>query len=102
MARVIQSGMIGRDVQCLYCKYSFDCAKKFKKTRKMLFVDILNRMKKTTGVNIFLDPGTKESDILSSSWIEKHPVLLKKFTSMSFEEQLDNLKNPDILRYADN
>ena len=104
LARLFQEQVIpvNADTKCLYCKYAFECAEEFKQNRKILFFDIIHELERKTSVKIFLNPGTIQSDILHGSWIKENSDLLEKFTSMSFDEQLDSLKNPDILKYRHN
>lgn len=102
IARLLQSEYVGDGVQCLYCKYAFQCREKFFTTHKPPYQEVFKKLKRKTGVDIFLvNPETMQKDILDGSWIEKCSELLQKFTSISFEEQQDILLNPDILRYKD-
>lgn len=102
IARLLQSKCVGDSVQCLYCKYAFQCREKFFAAHEVPYREVLKKLKNKTGVDVFLaNPRTMQKDILDGSWIEKCPELLQKFTSISFEEQQDILLNPDILRYKD-
>lgn len=102
IARLLQSEYVGDGVQCLYCKYAFQCRETFFTTHEVPYQEVLKKLKSKTGVDISLvNPRTIQKDILDGSWIEKCSELLKKFTSSSFEEQQDILLNPDILRYKD-
>ena len=100
IARLIQSGAVEDDVKCLYCRYAFECSEEYLQDKKLLFTSLIKKIEQGTGVNIFVDSETVHKEILAGSWIESRPELLERFTSMTFEEQLDSLKNPDILYYG--
>lgn len=101
LARTLQDEISCDCVKCLYCKYAPECLEDFK-SKKYLFIDILNILERQTGVVIFLNPKQKPKEILNGSWLESYPDLLKKFTTKSFEEQQGILKDPSILQYMDN
>ena len=99
ISRILQEGTVKNDTKCLYCKYAPECRNEFEATGNLLFFDILQELERKTSVIITLTPETIQKKILRGSWIEEHPDLLKKFTNMSFDEQQDNLRCPDILGY---
>ena len=102
MARAQQSELLGKNVQCMYCKYAIQCLKEYKSTNKAPFVKVWKKLEGLTGVKICLhNPETQQKDILVGSWIENCPELLEQFTNISFEEQQDILQSPDILQYMD-
>ncbi len=102
LARIIQTEEARNDVKCLYCRYAFECRKEFMQNKRAPYMPLLKKIEQITGVSLFMSPGTRQRKLLAGSWIENCPDLLEHFTSMSFEEQLDNLRSPDILRYEDN
>lgn len=95
LARIIQDEYTGEAVKCLYCIYAKECAEEYKTSKQLFFSDVILELQKRTSVKIFLD---KKVELLEGSWIEQNEEMLKKFTNMSFEEQLDSLLNPNILR----
>ena len=102
IARTQQSEQLGKNIQCMYCKYAVQCLQEYNHTNKVPFVDVWKKIENLTGVNICLNnPETRQIDILAGSWIENCPELLKQFTNMSFEEQQDILQSQDILQYVD-
>lgn len=102
IARIIQDEMSGTNVKCLYCKYAVECAKKFKETEKIFFIDILHELESLTSIDIFLHQENLSIDILKGSWAEKYPDVLEELTNRSFDEQQDILRQSDILQYLDN
>ena len=102
IARMIQEGMSEDTTKCLYCKHAPECRCEFETTGNVLFIDILRELKEKTSVDITLEPETMQKNILHGSWLEDYPELLRQFTNMSFEEQLDNLRHPDILNHLHN
>ncbi len=102
IARILQSQLLGDNVQCMYCKYALECLEEYGHTHKASFIKVWKKLEELTGINIHLfNSKTKQKDILAGSWIEKCPSLLEQFTNMSFEEQQDSLRNLDIQQYAD-
>lgn len=99
MARVIQFGLLGDNSHCLYCRYAFECDREFADTKQILFHQLLKKLGKSAGIEIFTDEEGASRSILAGSWIEKRPELWKEFTGMSFEEQIRRLRDPDILKY---
>lgn len=102
ISRILQEGIAEGEVKCLYCKYAPECREEFEKNGQVLFVDIVQELERKTSIAIMLNPENKQKELLRGSWIKEYPELLKKFTNMSFDEQLDNLHNPDILTYLRN
>lgn len=102
ISRMLQEGITGNTVKCLYCKYAPECRDEFERTRDILFIEILEELRMRTGVEIGLEPGTMHKKILCGSWLENYPKLLEEFTNMSFDEQQDNLQHPDILKHLHN
>lgn len=87
------------EMQCMYCKYSFECRDEFFKRHKAPYMTLLKKLERITGVDVYLSEETMHRDILSSSWIEEHPDLKESFLGMSLKEQMSRLENPDILKY---
>ena len=102
ISRIIQEGMSGHTTKCLYCKYAPECRHEFETTGNVLFIDILRELREKTSVDIALEPETMQKNILHGSWLEDYPELLREFTNMSFDEQPDNLRHPDILNHLHN
>lgn len=101
IARMMQEMALDSSVKCLYCKFAFECAKEFGETGDIYFRKLMDELQEKTSVNLCPNPGTQQQELLRGSWIESRPELLKKFTNMSVEEQLDTLTNQDILSYSD-
>ena len=101
MARVIQFEMLGENAKCLYCGYAFECSMGFQETKEILFLKLLKRLEKSTGIKIFTDEEHVHQDILEGSWIEKCPELMEKFAKMSLKEQIQCLQDPDMLKYGE-
>lgn len=99
LARIIQSEESGHDAKCLYCRYAFECRKEIMQNKVVPHMPVLKKIGRTTGVNIFMSPETRQKEMLAGSWIENCPELLERFNGMSFEEQLELLRSPDILKY---
>ena len=93
LARIIQTEEAGD---------AFECKKEFMQNKRVPYMPLLKKIEQITGVDLFMSPGSRQRKLLAGSWIENCPDLLEHFTSMSFEEQLDSLKSPDILQYEDN
>ena len=87
-------------VKCLYCKYAPECGKEFQGLHDMLFVKLIKELEECTSVDIF-QHSTKQPDFLKGSWAEKYPDVFKMLTNKSFEEQLDSLRDSDILQCLD-
>lgn len=96
LARTIQDGESGSNVKCLYCKYAPECSEECIKSHSILLVELMKGLEECTSVDIF-QHSTSQPDFLKGSWAEKYPDVLKMLTSKSFEEQLDSLRDPDIL-----
>ena len=100
IARLLQSECMDESVQCLYCKYALQCAKKIIKDYP--FDESLKKLVGITGVNIhMLFRDKMRKDILEGSWIEKYPKLFKKLSDMPLTEQIKILQNLDILEYKE-
>lgn len=100
IARFIQACFLNENVECLYCKYAFSCSDEFKKTHKVPFSERFSKIEEMTGVNVISwNSDNLSRIILNGSWIQEYPELLEKFKNMSFEEQMEMLRNPDILKY---
>lgn len=100
LARIIQSQELGESTECLYCKYAFECREEFEKQKAAQNIELLKRIKSITGVEVFLCQEDVQSQLLLGSWMEKYPELMGQLTKLSFKEQLDILRNPDILKYG--
>jgi hypothetical protein len=93
---------LNENVECLYCKYAFSCSDEFKKAHNVPFFKSLSKIEEITGVKVVSwDSDNLNRDILNGSWIQEYPELLEKFKNMSFEKQMEMLRNPDILKYKD-
>ena len=107
MARTIQYGNMetqsemDSSPQCLYCKYALECSKKSREHRELFVSRLMKKIIRITGVYIYAYPEANMSDMLHGSWIENYPELLEQIKELPFDEQLDILQNPDILRYMD-
>lgn len=85
----------------LYFKYAIECCHDFANDTHVHFIDMLEKIQQKTGVELIRNKYNSKYPInyLVVPWIEQIPNLICKFTNIFFEEQLDILKNPDILRY---
>ena len=101
IARTLQDEVAGDSVKCLYCKYAPECSVEVKESNRLLATGILLELQAITSVDIYLNPETKERNILKGSWVEKYPDLMKMLTKKSFEEQQDILNSSYILKYLD-
>lgn len=105
IARMLLDAESGTNVKCLYCKYATECAEEFKNNRSVYFLNVMTEIRQKTGVCL---PSLKDlhsyqdkEKFLKGSWIEDDTELLKEFTKISFDEQLDKLQGPDILNHVD-
>lgn len=53
------------EMQCMYCKYSFECRDEFFKRHKAPYMTLLKKLERITGVDVYLSEETMHRDILS-------------------------------------
>lgn len=99
IARLIQSRELGEYTECLYCKYAFECMEEYAKQKKVHSIELREKIKSITGVEIILCQEDVQSEILLGSWIEKYPELKERLINISLKEQLKVLQAQDILKY---
>ena len=66
VARLLQSEYAEDSVQCLYCKYVFQCREMFLETHEIPYLVVLEKLKGITGVNVHLvNPRGIQKNILA-------------------------------------